>query len=199
MSTASSNNHAELRCRAEVLIHKSKAPGNQNAPSGAEDLTWLHRLAGDPQKTVDAMKLLHELQVHQVELSLQHEQLILSERGLGEELAAYTRLFDFAPVGYFSVDPNGTIIDVNLEGARLCGGQRTDLFGRHIGSFLMSESLPMLADLLQRVHRVGPHASCEVRLASPAGSRPQQVQASVGPGSTSVMLVFMEVPRPPSA
>lgn len=75
-----------LRQRAEGRLEEGMAPATLGWSTGTGALTLLHRLAGDPASAGDALKLLHELQVHQVELDLQHEQMEQQLLELGEAL-----------------------------------------------------------------------------------------------------------------
>jgi hypothetical protein len=67
--------HVQLRQKAETRISGGNAPATKGWTLGAASLMLLHRLASNPDTASDALKLLHELQVHQVELDLQHEHI----------------------------------------------------------------------------------------------------------------------------
>jgi len=69
----------------------------------------------------DARRLLHELQVHQIELEMQNEELQRAREELDESHARYADLYDFAPVGYFTFDRQGLVQEVNLTGAEMLG------------------------------------------------------------------------------
>ena len=69
-------------------------------------------------------RLVHELQVHQIELEMQNKELAQSDAALEAALTRYTALYDFAPVGYFTPDKQGNILQVNLAGANLLGTDR---------------------------------------------------------------------------
>ena len=64
----------------------------------------------------DVNRLVHELQVHQIELQMQNEELQRAQVELEESRNKYFELFDLAPVAYFTIDANGMIHDVNLTG-----------------------------------------------------------------------------------
>ena len=74
-----------------------------------------------PKSAADARRMFHELQVHQVELELQNAELRQARDNLEVALENYTDLYDFAPVGYFTLAENGIIQFVNLTGASLSG------------------------------------------------------------------------------
>lgn len=79
---------------------------------------------------------LHELQVHQIELEMQNEQLQESQLALAESRDRYQDLYDFAPVGYITLDIRGQITEVNLAGAVLLGQDRNTLTNRLFVEFL---------------------------------------------------------------
>jgi PAS domain S-box-containing protein len=112
----------------------------------------------------DTMRLLHELQVHQVELELQNEALIEARAAAEEGLKRYTDLYDFAPLGYLTVGRNGSIIQVNLAGARLLGLDRGTLVGR---KFEHSVAIPHRAAFrafLESVFSSPSQKSCELTI-----------------------------------
>jgi PAS domain-containing protein len=188
--------------RQEALHHlkAGSTPPSRTWGIGTDALVLLHRLASTPANAADALKLLHELQVHQVELDLQNAQLDAIERELGSDLARYTALFEFAPLGYFVLDPDGLVLEVNRVGAGLLGVEPGAVGGRPIGSFLAPDSQPLLAGLLERLRAGSACASCEVR---PGGSgysaRPWRIAASSAPGSGAVLLMVVESDQAPGA
>lgn len=74
---------------------------------------------------LDSVKLLHELQVHQVELEMQNDELRNAYAEADALRERYADIYDFAPISYFTLDPEGTILDLNLAGAILLGIQRS--------------------------------------------------------------------------
>ena len=86
-----------------------------------------------PQKisSGDVEKLIHELQVHQIELEMQNDELRKAQAEIEESRSRYVDLYDFAPVGYFTLDNKGVIGEANLTGASLLGAERK-LLPRHL-------------------------------------------------------------------
>ena len=85
--------------------------------------------------------IIHELRVHQIELEMQNDELKRVQLGLEESQDKYRNLYDFAPVGYFTLTNKGLITEVNLAGAALLGMARPKLIGRGFGRFVAPESL----------------------------------------------------------
>jgi PAS domain S-box-containing protein len=79
-------------------------------------------------------RLIHDLQVHQVELEMQNRELRESQELLEESRSRYVDLYDFAPVGYCTFDPEGRIREINLTGAALLGAPRETLIHRPFSS-----------------------------------------------------------------
>jgi PAS domain S-box-containing protein len=80
--------------------------------------------------------LLHELQVHQIELEMQNEELRRAQLELDASRARYFDLYDLAPVGYCSVSEQGLILQANLAAATLLGSARGGLVGQPINRFI---------------------------------------------------------------
>ncbi len=100
------------------------------------ELTTLERKSGNavPRTDLDSQRLLHELEVHHIELEMQNAELRLACDEAEAAREKYSDLYDFAPVGYFTILADGAIRMVNLAGATLVGVERSRLVGR---SFLM--------------------------------------------------------------
>ena len=178
-----------LRVDAEGRLKGGTAPPASGSPIGIEALSLLHKLASTPDSAEDALRLLHELQVHQVELDLQINQIGANEQELIEDLALYTGLYDFAPAGYFSVDTDGMIIMGNIAGAHQLGAERDALRGRRIDSFLAPDSRPRLAGVLDRLRSGAAREVCEVRLGS---GTTVQVLAGASPGAATFLLLLID-------
>lgn len=94
------------------------------------------RKTRDEGPTPPAEKLLHELQVHQIELEMQNEELRLAHTAMEEARDRYVDLFDFSPVSYVTVSREGQITEINLTGATQFGVDRAKLISRRFSMFV---------------------------------------------------------------
>ena len=86
-----------------------------------------------------ARALIHELRTHQVELEIQNEELRRAQADLSDALRRYSDLYDFAPVGYVTLDDKGVILEANLTLAELVGVERRRLLGQSLLGFVVDE------------------------------------------------------------
>jgi len=112
----------------------------------------------------DPQRLLHELQVQQVELELQNEELRKTRDEMEAGRDKYSDLYDFAPIGYLTLDREGTIAEANLAGASLVGVARAALVKRRFGAFVSPADRSAFAAFLQRVFKSKAREECDVRL-----------------------------------
>jgi PAS domain S-box-containing protein len=139
---------------------------NPNPPADAAEL---RRRAEDRFQTRErnpqsAQRLVHELKVHQIELEMQNEELQRARAKADALLAQYTDLYDFAPTGYFNLARDGTILAVNLTGARLLGLGRAQFLKRRFGSLVSEPDRPALNACLEKTFAGTDRECCEVAL-----------------------------------
>ncbi len=84
----------------------------------------------------DVRRLVHELSIHQVELELQNQELREAQVELAQTRDRYADLYEFAPVGYVTLRPDGRILEANLGAARMLGVDRQALLRANISSFV---------------------------------------------------------------
>jgi transcriptional regulator with PAS, ATPase and Fis domain len=125
----------------------------------------------------DVKKLLHELQVHQIELEMQNEELREANETAETALKKYTMLYDFAPMGYFTLDSDGSIIELNFTGADMLRDKRFSLVNSNFKLFVSKESQNVFNKFFSRVYSTNAKESCEVML---------------GYDNTPLCLVYME-------
>ena len=94
------------------------------------------RLSTPPADGAERERLLHELQVHQIELEMQNRELRESQQLLEESRAWYAELFDVAPIGYCTLDLSGRIQEANLTACELFRIERAKLVGRSLASLV---------------------------------------------------------------
>ncbi|MDW7683833.1 MAG: PAS domain S-box protein [Bacillota bacterium] len=119
-----------------------------------------------PHTQSDMQRLIHELEVHQIELEMQNDELRHSRAELDMSLERYANLYDFAPVGYFTLAHSGNIQQVNLTGSRLLGKERTAILFQPFEQFISPSSRSAFKTFLEDTLRSQPKASCEVKLQS---------------------------------
>ena len=162
INTSKSKNELSLRLSAEELLRQGTAPPNRGWTISGDALTCLHQLASNQANAADALKFLHELQVYQVELDLQHEQLEQNRQELAVQLDRHIEMVQRAAVGLLSTDVNGVIADSNLRAASLLGVAVDALIGRGMDSFLTPASRPILHDTLARLNAGAEEWGCVV-------------------------------------
>jgi hypothetical protein len=129
-----------------------------------ERLKEKQKKASKPVLEVDVKKLMHELQVHQIELEMQNEELREAYEIAETALKKFTMLYDFAPMGYFTLDSEGNICDLNFTGAEMLGDKRISLVNSNFKLFVSNESLPVFNDFFRKVYTGDNKESCEVIL-----------------------------------
>ena len=164
-----SETRAELRLRAVQRLTKTGGTVTTRANALAA-LGVLHEMALSPSTAADALALMHELQVHQVELDLQEDELRSSRAEVEAALVRSNQLYDSAPVGLFTVERNTALVELNLAGARLLGGEPEALLGRPLAGFLTPSGGDALHVLLARVAEGLTAPACTLELATRAGA-----------------------------
>ena len=182
----------QLRQIAEEQLEKGTAPFTRGWPAGTQALALLHGLASAPLTASDALKLLHELQVHQVELDLQHEQAEQDCRQLTEDLTNYTALFDLAPFAYLTLNPEGVTIAANRMAAQWLApgpGEAEECPGHHIEDLLAPECRAAVRDMLSALRKGAGRQSCSVRARASGSVR--HALATTTPGGGQVLMAVL--------
>jgi PAS domain S-box-containing protein len=112
----------------------------------------------------DLLKLIHELEVHQIELEMQNEELVIAKEKAELAEEKYTELYDFAPSGYLSLSKDGKIAELNFVAAKMLGKERSLLQNSVFGFFVSAETKPAFNHFLAEVFRSKTKAACEVTL-----------------------------------
>jgi PAS domain S-box-containing protein len=138
-------------------------------------LTLQKRPALQLGNEAEVRRLLQELQVHQIELELQNEELKQAGLAARESADKYTELYDFAPIGYFSLDREGRFTEANLAAASMFGLQRSRLLKRNFESVVPAEARPAFRELLARIFERGSREHREMVL-KPCNGEPIDVR-----------------------
>ena len=120
--------------------------------------------AGERMTAAEKQRLIQELQIHQIELEMQNEELKQSRDEAEAERERYLDLYDFAPVGYFTLGADGVIRQVNLAGARLLGLERSALVNRRFCHFVSEADVPACEAFLKKVFESREKENCTVSL-----------------------------------
>ena len=116
-------------------------------------------------KDFDSKRLYHELQVHQIELDMQHSELQRSHQALDLLLDQYATLYDFAPVSYMTLNREGTILKCNFSGGSLVGMVRSEINSLPFTRLVAEADRPLFESFLEKVFHEPPlETSCQLKL-----------------------------------
>jgi signal transduction histidine kinase/CheY-like chemotaxis protein len=185
--TSHINDHSSLRCSAEERLRNSQ---------GIE--------RDYPSSPIEMRRIIHELSVHQIELEIQQEELLLSRDKLEKSLAYFIELYDFASQGFLTLSYDGTIIEANLTATTLLGVERSRLKGCHFGVFVALEDLSVFNAMIENVFSFRMSGFCEIALyhdrvgsagAAPLGQRMLRVDALVRNDGQQCLVVLSDITR----
>ncbi|MBI5375848.1 MAG: PAS domain-containing protein [Candidatus Schekmanbacteria bacterium] len=139
--------------RDDYLRKLAEEKASENEPANKRFLS--------PEET---HRLLHELQVHQIELEIQNEELLRSQDELKASQERYFELYDLAPVGYLTISEEGQILETNLTAATMLGTPRGALLKQRITRFILPEDQDIYYLHRKRISDVGVQKKWEMRL-----------------------------------
>ena len=158
-----------------MIVKKNNKSKAANLRQKAEELLIKKSLKTDSQLSeTDILKLIHEFEVHKIELEMQNEELRLANEQAEIAAKKYTNLYDFAPSGYFILSKEGKVIDLNLSGANMLGKERSLLINSQFGFFVSNDTKPIFTLFLSKVFNSKAEESCEIIL-STYGNLPMYV------------------------
>jgi PAS domain S-box-containing protein len=137
---------ARLRAKAEELLKTRTEIPAQNNPES------------------DIIKLVSELEVYQIELEMQNEELALAKQRAGDAAEMFAKLYDFAPVAYFTLSKEGEILQLNLNGATLIGKGRSQLLKARFGFFVSEDTKSVFNTFLENVFSNNVKQLCDVTI-----------------------------------
>ena len=156
MEKENKSTNASLRQKAEEFLKNKK-------PIASALKSWLT----EPE----ALRIVHELEVHQIELEMQNEELQLAMEQAEVAATKYSDLYDFAPSGYFTLAPNTEIIGLNLRGSQMLGKERAHLINRPFTFFIPDDTIAVFNLFFRKVFETKTTQVCEIKL-TPNGNAP---------------------------
>ena len=183
-----------LRQRA----HAQLRDGNTSLPppgeQASEAMRVLYELAAAPETAPSALALLHELQVHQVELALQADTLQAAHDELASALARQMQLYDCAPTAYLTIGPDTRVWDANITAAHSLGLERQALIGHRLDGWVASPHA--LHSLMGQITQGAPMAAGLLRMgSSPAPTRTVCASISADPSGERFLVTLTELPE----
>jgi PAS domain S-box-containing protein len=165
----------KLRIQAEKLLQQKKEQARLVEESEA-----------------DAKKLLHELQVHQIELEMQNEELQRAYETAEEALKKYTLLFDQAPMGFVTLENDGVITELNFAAAEMLGDRRFSLMGSYFKLYVADQSRNVFSDFFLKTYTTHQKESCKIMIDQDS-LREVYLEGIVIENDSKCMLTMMDV------
>jgi PAS domain S-box-containing protein len=167
---------ARLRRRAEAIAERQGVASPKHLPMPSHE---------------EALRLVHELRVHQIELRMQNDELRQAQAELNATRERYFDLYNLAPVGYFIVSDEGRILETNLTGVNLLGVPRAALVKQPITRFIFTPDQDVYYLHRRQLLATGKAHTCELRMVKTDGTplwvrltaTTQDPGANAGPGT----------------
>jgi signal transduction histidine kinase len=116
--------------------------------------------------SIDELRhVIEELKIHQIELEMQNQELLETQEKLEKSRQKYSDLYDFAPVGYMTLNPDGKIMEANLTAAKTIDVPRGSLIGTFLYGYIANEDRDSLYHHLRKIFKINSNHNCEIRLA----------------------------------
>ena len=127
-----------------------------------------------PLLDIETLRLIHELEVHQIELEMQNDELLMAKYRAEDASQKFSDLYDFGPSGYLSLSREGIIIELNFNTAGLLGTDRSHLKNKRFAQFVSRETRPAYTLFLETILESKGRQTCEIILES-NGDQPTYV------------------------
>lgn len=187
---------SDMRLQANSRISGAITPEDSIARVSTV-LRVLHDLASSPDSAPNALAVLHELQVHQVELELQEENLRSALGELETALNRQSQLYEFAPFGYFTLESDMSICEVNRIGATVLGVKRENLIGTAFDNYLAPAAASALRATFSRIRSGSPHERAAVQfMTGDATQRTFHACVSADPAGERFLVAIVDTNEP---
>lgn len=115
---------------------------------------------------MEKLKLINELEVHQIELELQNEKLLIAKKLADSAIEKYTELHDFSPSGYFTIDRDGVIIEANRTSVEMLLSEGQDIINTKFRSYVTPATRMEFDIFFERLFNLKISECCEIDLQS---------------------------------
>jgi PAS domain S-box-containing protein len=164
--TSNLDSNAAVKYFTESLRRQAEAIVAKEATANSAKLFPAELPSLSPKET---LRLVHELQVHQIELQLQNEELRLAQHELDASRSRYFDLYELAPTGYCVIDETGIIEQANLTTARLLGVDRSQLISQPISRSIFKDDQDLFYLKHKQLRESDKPRSYELRMVKPDG------------------------------
>lgn len=175
---------------SQTTTEKSIETGpGENLRSRAEKFLTAEGGEFDHISPADVKNLVLELKMRQMQLEMRNEELQRAQETITQARDRYADLYDFAPVGYFTLDRKGKIVEVNLAGAQLLGVKRDLLVNQSSFRWVAPESREVCRTHYRKVFANQGPQTCEVKLRRRGGpSFYAALESVAAPGGAGAVL-----------
>ncbi len=187
--------HSNLRHSADAELDKGSLDINSGWVLPPETLGLLYTMASEPENASGALKLLHELQTHQVELELQYRQLVSNEQFIKEQLSKFKTMLEVAAIGYIVADAGGKITEINSAASALLNIEDENMIGKSVHQFFQPLAQSRLHNLFKQLAENNETAEV-VCIEKPANNmqpaRQLKITASSSVAGNAVLMIIVE-------
>ncbi len=174
-----------------VKSAKAEPADSSNLRKSAEELLSRHISDLEAPSPEEVEQLVYELEVHRIELEMQNEELREAQQELEASRDRYADLYDFAPLGYVSLDKHGRIQEINLAAAKLLGRERATVTGRLFVSYVAMEDKNTFVHHVRKCVEGQQQVTSEIDLTAKGGqSIPVQLDSIAARDPTSGVTLY---------
>lgn len=191
----SAEQHDDLRHSADNELDNGNLDINSGWVLPPETLGLLYKMASEPDNAADALKLLHELQTHQVELELQYRQLVTNEQFIKQQLDKFKSMLDVSAIGYLVADADGQILEINNAASKLLHIDTKAVIGTSVNQFFLPLAQARLRPLFKQLalHEDSAEIVCiETPQTGPADGKQLKMTASISVAGNAVLMTIVE-------
>lgn len=147
----------------------------------------------DVNNLIDQHRLLHELQVNQIELEMQNEALREARTAAEIAVERYVELYEYAPIAYFTLSSDGVIQQTNFRGGRLLGIEPYKISGQYFANSVSSSCWPVFKAFMEKVFSSDGTQSCEISLHTGNCLRWVAIEASVDSTRKTCLAAVLDI------